>query len=302
MEFGIYHNSYECNKDAFNEMVKSDYISTFIVGADYRSAEIEHAFQECRRYNKFAYIFFFPLVFEHVAPAKTVDVGEESHNCVRLRRDWQENLIAMRDYLQDKDYYSNILGLYIDEPLLGGISLDDFEKATGFIRHIFPGKRMFCCFSVAGVAPDIWTTGNVQPITPKAGKYLTDVAFDMYHKFDEKYAYITAQMKERLGNREDVRIWQIPCTMNYRGDKDEKHCIDHLNGCYELLKKENNPGGLMCFTYYTFPSEIEDLGNIGLDHLRGMHEGDANWSHLFAEIMRIGKECISQDKEMNFEK
>lgn len=297
MEFGIYHNSYECNKDAFAEMVACDYISTFIVGADYRSAEIEHALRECHRYGKSAYIFFFPLVFEHVAPAKTVDVGEESHNRVRLRPDWQENLLAMQRYLREQDYYPNIAGLYIDEPLLGGITLEDFETATGFIRQTFPDKRLFCCFSVAGVAPDVWTTGTVRPITPEAGRYLTDVAFDMYHKFDEKYAYITAQMKERLGNREDVRIWHIPCTMNYRGDKDEQHCIDHLNGCYELLKTEKNPGGLMCFTYYTFPSEIEDLGNVGLDRLRGLHDGDANWSRLFDEIKRIGRECIAEGNE-----
>lgn len=294
MHFGIYHNSYEINAEAFDEMAVSDYVSFFLVGADYRSDKIQYAISKAHRHGKRIYIYFFPLVFDRFAKTKMVDVGEEYVAVTVKKPDWQKALIEMRDYLSGQDYYESIEGLYLDEPLLGGMNLDDLEEVTGFIRQEFEGKRIFVCFSVAGVAPDIWTTGDIKPITAKAGQYLTDVAFDMYHDFDEKYEYITNQMKERLGNREDLRIWQVPCTMNYRGDKDEAYAIRHLQGCYELLKKEKNPGGLFCYTYYTFPSEVEDLGNIGLDKLRGFN-GSTDWKKLYVEIIRIGKECITNN-------
>ena len=51
----------------------------------------------------------------------------------------------------------------------------------------------------------------------------------------------------------------------------------------------------MCFTYYTFPREVEALGNIGLDHLYGQNPEDAKWQKLHDEILRIGKECVGND-------
>ena len=146
--------------------------------------------------------------------------------------------------------------------------------------------------TVAGVAPEYWTINNVQPITPDCAEYLTDVAFDMYHKWNDDYSAILRLMKERTGNRKDLKIWMIPCTMNYRGDKTEEHCIEHLEKCYEVLKNEENPGGLMCFTYYTFKTEEEDLGNIGLDKL-GDPMYNKYWKGLVERVRTIGKEISS---------
>jgi hypothetical protein len=101
-------------------------------------------------------------------------------------------------------------------------------------------------------------------------------------------------MKRRLGNRKDLKIWQVPCIMNYRGDKKEEHAVKHLNGLYELLKQEDNPGGLMCYTYYVHPGETESVGNIGLSDMRGLKDGDVNWNTLWSEIVRIGREVYNK--------
>ncbi len=294
MEFGIFHTAKNVFPDVFEELLKSDYVNVFLSEGKPEDETSVDMLKGAKREGKKVYVAFFQWIFYHVTYQKMVDVGEEYSVKCELKEGWEKIIDEKLAFLRSLDCDEAIAGFYIDEPLLNGISLDDFERATGYLAKSWKGKRIFCCFSIAGVAPDIWTTGNIQPITPKAGQYLTDIAFDMYHKFDEKYAYIAEQMKERMGNRKDVRIWYVPCTMNYRGDKDEQHCLEHLHGCYELLKKEENPGGLMCFTYYTFPAEVEALGNIGLDHLQGKYAGDANWQKLFGEILSIGRECVGK--------
>lgn len=296
MHFGIFHTALNIYPDVFYEMLNGDFVDVFLSEGEVEDQASVEMLKAIHEKGKKLYVSFFFWAYQHVYREMMVDVGSEYSARVVLRDGWQETVDAKIAFLRASGHWEAVEGFYIDEPLLNGITLEDFRTVTAYLRERCPDKRIFCCFSIAGVAPDVWTANNVKPITPEAGQYLTDVAFDMYHKFDEKYAYITSEMKRRLGNREDLRIWQVPCTMNYRGDKDEQHCLDHLNGCYELLKKEKNPGGLMCFTFYTFPAEVEALGNIGLDHLRGKNPGDANWSRLYERIKEIGRECIHSEK------
>ncbi len=293
MQFGLFCVQYKkgFEKD-FYDFVNCDYVNTFLVGdKDYTSSDATTSFNAIAKAHKTCFIYFYELVFKRVDGQGIVDVGEDFSSGPRtvLKENWQETLLDLKAYLEKQSFYDAIDGFYIDEPMLCGVSLDDFETVTGFLAKNF-GKRIYACFSVAGVAPDIWTTNGVPAITEKAGQYLTDAGFDMYHPFDEKYAYITEQMKMRLGNRKDLRIWHTPCIMNYRGDKEESHAVKHLNGLYELLKEEKNPGGLMCYANYVSPSETEQIGNIAFEHLRGRNEGDAHWKELESEIERIGRE------------
>ena len=48
----------------------------------------------------------------------------------------------------------------------------------------------------------------------------------------------------------------------------------------------------MCFTYYTFKTEEEDLGNIGLDKL-GDPMYNQYWKGLVERVRTIGKEISS---------
>jgi len=202
-----------------------------------------------------------------------VDVNDDSNASFKprtsLRSGWKEILKSMVDNIRETGNWDTFLGIYMDEPLLWGATGDMLCEITGYFRDLCPDKRVFICFSVAGVAPDVWTINNIQPITPQTGKYITDVAFDMYHPFDETYLHITEQMVRRMGNRQDLKYWFVPCVMNYRGNKSAKHCIDHTEGCIKLLKRfsPHQRGGLFCYTYHTFPEEEENLGNIGLDLL-----------------------------------
>lgn len=296
--FGIFHVEPCRHKEVFYDSLRSPYMDTYIINYWWDEALCLDAIRSAGQAGKRCFVSISAMAFDVDSPTAMVDVGDEHADQFRpraaLKPDWTDRLDRLVAAIRGADAWDGFAGFYMDEPMLWGCTTEQFKAVTGYPRQKWPDKGFFVCFSVAGVAPDVWTNGFAQPITPDAGQYLTDVAFDMYHPFDDSYAYIADQMKERLGRRDDLRIWYVPCTMDYRGDKDEAHCLDHLHGCYELLKQEANPGGLFCFTWHTFASSEEDLGNVGLDHLTDP-DYPKYWPRLMAEIERIGCEIVQGD-------
>lgn len=296
-QFGIFHTAYETAPEFFFKAIGSDYINTVIIEGDYRNESFAVNMNEISKYpDKKAWIGVAGLGFKIKSSASVADNGEskaEFNPVTEFLTDYRENVNALIETLKYKGWYDSVAGFYMDEPLLWNITNDWLEEFTGYFRKVAaPDKRFFICFSIAGVAPEFWTINDIKPITPKSVQYLTDIAFDMYHKWSGDYEKILKTMLRRAGNRKDLKVWMIPCTMNYRGDKTEDYCIEHLNGCYETLKKMPNRGGLMCFTYYTFPPDVEDLGNVGLDNLSRKGYKDY-WPRLIKRIKEIGREITS---------
>lgn len=293
--FGIFHTDPYRNETYFYKTLEFDYINTYIFDAWTDEIKYKEAIIALSKTKKTTWVTVSSLLFDINNISSMVDVTDTEGETIEfkptttLKSDWKQNLNKLVKDIKEWDCWDCFDGIYMDEPLLWNVSLEQIKETTGYFRSICPEKGVFICFSVAGVAPDVWTINDIKPIDADAGQFITDIAFDMYHKFDGTYAYITKQMKERMGNRDDLKIWFVPCTMDYRGDKDEQHCLDHLHGCYELLMNEKNPGGLFCFTYYTFPSEIENLGNIGLEDLTNPSY-PKYWKTLQNEIERIGLE------------
>lgn len=295
--FGIFHTAYERAGDYFYKAVNSKYINTFIVESNYKSEEFAKSMNEIALHpDKKAWIAVTYLGFKHENNVTIADNGEVRsvfNPKTQFFKDYRERIDQFVAYIKQMGWYDCVLGFYMDEPLLWNITNDDFEEFTGYFRTVAtPDKRFFVCFSIAGVAPEYWTINDIEPITPKSSRFLTDIAFDMYHKWSSDYENILKLMLERAGNRDDLRVWMIPCTMNYRGDKTEEYCLEHLNECYRVLKQLPNKGGLMCFTYYTFAPEEEALGNIGLDRLSDSNYKDY-WPKLCERVEQIGNEIVS---------
>jgi len=295
--FGIFHTAYERAGEYFYKAVNSDYINTFIVESHYKSEEFAKSMNELVRHpDKKVWIAVTYLGFKFENSVTIADNGEEKsvfNPKTEFVKNYRENVNEFINYLKVMGWYDSVIGFYMDEPLLWNIKNDDLQEFTGYFRTVVaPEKRFFICFSIAGVAPEFWTINDVLPITPESSKHLTDIAFDMYHKWSDDYLKILKLMVERSGNRFDLRVWMIPCTMNYRGDKSEEYCIEHLNECYQVLKNLPCKGGLMCFTYYTFAPEEEALGNIGLDKLSNPEYKDY-WPNLCNRIKEIGREITS---------
>ncbi len=299
MHFGIYHVE-PCRHEAyFFESLSFDYMDTYIINYWWDEALCLRALKACTEAGKSAWVSVSGLLFDVASPADMVDVGDGDSSSfqpgARLKPDWQARIDRLMRVIREAGAWDGFAGLYMDEPLLWGVTLEQFKLVTGYPRTRYPDKGFFVCFSVAGVAPDVWTTGHVEPITPDAGQYLTDVSYDMYHKFDERYAYIASEMKRRLGNRKDLKIWYVPCTMDYRGDKTEEHCLEHLQGCTDLLLQEENPGGLFCFTYHTFSQDEEALGNVGLMDLT-RPDYKKYWPRLQEAIEKTGRELLRSER------
>ncbi len=295
--FGIFHTTIERNRDVFYKIADCDYVNSIIIECDYRSEEFKETFSALmERPDKQAWISVTTLGFRTTAVTSVADIGEDKgafNPVTEMLDEYRENIDRFISFIKEKGWYGKITGFYMDEPMLWNITNDQLEAFTGYFRTVAAAdKRFFICFSVAEVAPEYWTINDIRPITPKSVQHLTDIAFDMYHPWSDEYRQITDIMLERAGNRSDLKLWFIPCTMDYRGDKTEQHCLDHLDGCLAALRQSQNPGGLMCFTYYTFKPEEEALGNVGLDKLTDPSY-KKHWRRLEERIKQIGKELVS---------
>ncbi len=290
--FGIYHTDCRKSEQVFSSLAHSDYVNVFLVEGDYREESFARNFELLDDPSKGIFVSVAYLGFYHEAQ-HVADVGEEARAPINhVYPDYRKRVDEFIAFLKEKGYYDSILGFYMDEPMLWGATNAQLEEFTGYFRTVAATeKRFFVCFSLAGVAPDFWTIEGAEAITPQSSQYITDIAFDMYHKWSPDYEAIYHEMMMRTGNRADLRVWFVPCTMDYRGDKTEEHCLEHLENCYRLLKETPCPGGLMCYTYHTFPTEVEALGNIGLDKLSDpMYP--KYWKRLLERIHEIGREVV----------
>lgn len=294
--FGIYHTDYRKNAERYQSLLKEDFLNTFLVEGGREDKDFEKNFELLPNDSEKAIWVSVAELGFYSEPHQVVDVGEEAHTPIsHLYEDFKLRIDNFISYLKEKDFYRHIVGFYMDEPMLHGITNEQLKAFTGYFRSVAAtDKRFFICFSLAGVAPEYWTLAGAEAITPDSAQYLTDIAFDMYHPWSEDYYGIYEKMMERVG-RKDIRVWFVPCTMDYRGDKTEEHCLEHLENCYTLLKQAENPGGLMCYTYHTFPSEIEALGNIGLDLLTDPSY-PKYWKRLYDRIQEIGREIVGKNQ------
>lgn len=293
--FGIYHTDYRKDGERYKKLVNSDFVNTFIVEGGVTDPGFDKNFEFFpENSDKTLWVGVAELGF-YQKPHQVADVGEEAHTPDNyMYEDYRQRIDNFVAYLKEKGYYDKVIGFYMDEPMLHGITNEQLKEFTGYFRTVAAkDKRFFICFSLAGVAPEYWTLNGAEAITPDSSQYLTDIAFDLYHPWSSDYDGVYQKMMERVGERDDIKVWFVPCTMDYRGDKTEEHCLTHLENCYTLLKNAKNPGGLMCYTYHTFPSEVEALGNIGLDLLTDPTY-PKYWKRLYDRIQEIGRELIGK--------
>lgn len=269
--YGVAPDALDLDTTAFGFM-KTDCVNTVLVGSNIEDAA--HTLVLAKETNCRVWINIHAALF----------TGTQ-----KLSGSWQKNFDAVDAAMRETGAYDRLLGYYLDEPYLCGISEDDFVAVTKYNHDKF-GKRFFVCFAVSGVAPEVWKPETpTEVLNPNAARYLTDIAFDMYWDFTAEnkkvYDQVIAKMKERAG-RDDLYIWYVPCVMNASGTFSEQKAIAHLKGMYDYLKQEKHPGGLLGYTYRT--SDGDGLGNIGLGEM-----GDKPWKSLENECARIGREICT---------
>lgn len=282
--FGFYHVDPLLNQNVFEKLLDSDYVNCFVLTRGFESRfKIAEGAKKVKNHNKYAWLMISEAIFNFY-PDRT-----------ELRQDWKTNTQEIVRLIREEGAWESILGFYFDEPYLWRITAEEFRQVTMYLQSAFQ-KRVFACFSIGAVSPSVWNDPSriKQQVDAYNCQYLTDIAYDMYAPYNASlYQSVSNEMKQRMGNRSDLKVWYIPSTMNYLGNKTQQYSIDHLNGMLDLLNKESNPGGLLCFTYYTFPKEVEALGNVGLDILLNP-DNKEYWSSLSDRIKEIGKEICNK--------
>lgn len=283
--FGFYGLDLQNNPEAFQRMLESDYVNTFFLGRSHLTIpNIIAGLEKIDAAGKTAWLNISECFYAYYG----------THT--ELQSTWKENLHKVMDAVEKAGLMRSVRGIYWDEPFLCKIDKESFIQVTKYFRETFPDKGIFICLSVTPIMPSLWKPDYpVEELDAEVGRYLTDIAYDYYadvrtagDTFDE----LTAEMKRRLG-RDDIHIWYVPCTMSYGGNTDELYSIAHVQGLYERLLKQENPGGIMCYTYYTFPAEIEALGNIGLDELLAP-DNPNRWNDLEFVLQNTGRAIIDK--------
>ena len=282
MENNVYFGYYRMSKDEFEIEHEKGYLNVFIDSMNPSDPEqtaslLEMAYKRgCK-----VWLGVFQTVVAGYAPIRFFD-------------DWKERLYKMMSYLDEKVGLSSLLGFYLDEPFLCGFSKENYISLTRYLRETWPQHRMLVVFAVNAVEPEVWSNGNDCVLDPETVAYTTDAGFDMYWDVRnggiENYEKIAASLKNRFG-RDDFKVWYVPCVMNYCGNKDEAYALAHTEAMYDFLKREKNPGGMLCYAY-DIPNHDGDIGNIGFHEMRDHSEKP--WKKLEKRLIEIGLEIIGE--------
>ena len=179
-----------------------------------------------------------------------------------VHKDIYVRMHEMRETLRSKNYYDAFLGYYVDEPLLLGVPLTELYEASKAFRTTFPDKRFMVVFSAAGISTEYDIGAGKDRLTREGGEYITDIGFDIYGAFGDYWTDIWDTMTEMF-ERQDKNYWAVPMVMNYRGRVTEDDAIGSVEGCWNAVKNAKGGMGMMLYNAYTYPAEVENIGNIG---------------------------------------
>lgn len=192
-----------------------------------------------------------------------------------VRRDAYKRLNDLRGMYASKPWYDAFLGLHIDEPLLSGMSLKSLEEGSKAIDFVFPEKRFWVNFGGFAFNEDL--PSSRERMTKEAGRYISDISFDLYGEINETILDTWHNMVAMFKG-EGKYFWAVPMTMAYAGRSTEENCIEHVKTFYDLVKETTGGAGLLLYTGGTFSWELEQIGNIGYYDLLVSEEEFKTWS------------------------
>lgn len=259
MFIGMYHIDPEL--DSLNPMktedaVKGDMFNVFLLGTlpvgDYGSCvnaeRFDHYAQMIYDQGKKFWVYGYMFMWDY-------------RPTMVLRNDAYARLHEFRDYIIGKPYYDAFLGIKIDEPLLGGLSLNDLYDGTRAYHQVFPDKRFYVNFTAMAFNDGIPFEGH-ERLTKEAATFITDMSFDLYGQFGQEHINTFNAMVDMFEG-EDKHFWVVPLAMSFRGETTEDDALQHVEEFVKLLKSTDGGTGIMLYGSYTIPYDREQLGNIG---------------------------------------
>lgn len=255
MMLGMYHITPVIddikNQIKFEDAVNGDMFNVFLLSRVEIPNETEFDYYCAKVYEAGKRFFIFDSTYLWNGAA-----GNTVHKDIYVR------MHNMKETLRSKTYYDAFLGYYVDEPLLLGIPLSELREASKAFRTTFPDKRFMVVFSAAGISTEYDIGAGKDRLTREGGEFITDIGFDIYGQFGDYYLDLWDTMTEMFKGLEK-NYWAVPMVMNYGSRVTEDDAIGSVDGCYEVIKKTNGGVGMMLYNAYTYPAEVENIGNIG---------------------------------------
>lgn len=215
-----------------------------------------------------------------------VEPYQRGSTSLEFTESYDANLKAKVQAYKDAGVWDIIAGFETEE-ITTRITHEQFKKFTKYLRDQWPEKRILACTSPYEIEGRTIGSFVIEPMDYESFAYVTDIGFDMYHTADyAEHEALLKDMKQKLG-RKDVRIWFFPCTYKYWDSTSEDYMIKSLDIAYDLLMKEENPGGIYMYTWQTY-------GSPGLDNLLDPN-GEYKYTRLANRIIEIGKEILAND-------
>ncbi len=255
MMLGMYHITPVIddvkNQIKFEDAVEGDLFNVFLMSRVEIPDETQFDYYCNKIYEKGKRFFIFDSTYLWSASA-----GYTVYKDIYVR------MHKMKETLCSKNYYDAFLGYYVDEPLLLGVPLNDLHEASKAFMKTFPDKRFMVIFSAAGISTEYAMGAGKDRLTREGGEYITDIGFDIYGAFGDYYLDLWDEMTQMFEGM-DKNYWAVPMVMNYASKVTEDDAIGSVEGCWEVVKKAEGGMGMMLYNAYTYPAEVENIGNIG---------------------------------------
>lgn len=255
MMLGMYHitpvvDSVK-NQIQFEDAVEGDMFNVFLMSRVEIPNETEFDYYCTKIYEEGKRFFIFDSTYLWNGSA-----GNTVYKDIYVR------MHDMKETLRSKIYYDAFLGYYVDEPLLLGVPLSELREASKAFMTTFPDKRFMVVFSAPGISTEYEMGAGKDRLTREGGEYITDIGFDIYGQFGDYYLDLWDTMTEMFAGQKK-NYWAVPMVMNYRSIVTEDDAIGSVEGCYDVVKKTDGGVGMMFYNAYTYPAEVENIGNIG---------------------------------------
>jgi hypothetical protein len=210
-------------------------------------------------------------------------------NKARLYPDWQNRLDNIYNICLITNSLDSLYGFSIEEPLIEFYEKPDVIKVSKYCKEVLK-TRVLISFSAYEIDKSIISHKKIEHISTVTSdllEYVTDTSIIHYKDFyqnKQEFYDLSDTLLEK--SNKDIKMWYVACVIKNNYIQTEKQAIEHLTGCFDMLKAAKNPGGLFCYSWTSRPNL-----SLGLIDLHNPFSNEY-WWNIFLKIREISNEII----------
>lgn len=274
--FGIYHIEYgEPGEKHIEDATRNRIVNTLIVGG----YDLERFYKTMMLASKNkckVWVWINQSIWTNTGFAKE-----------KLLFNWQDTLSTLQNICISTNSMNYLLGFIIEEPLINRFDKEDIITVTKYFREVLKTRVMInlSAYEIDNTIVSHNKFKQMPNLTSKILEYVTDVSiihYKDYLNYEEEFKHLTRRILSL--SQPDTNIWYVACPIKIKSIQTEQQAIEHLEGCYSLLMKAENPGGLICYSWKS------DYGlSVGLADLTDAF-AEEYWEKIIPKIRDISNE------------